>query len=493
MRPKPETPFRILVLGDFGGRPSRGAVSPVARTSKHGPVLVDRDTLDRVLKSMAVELHLALPVGGRLAIQVREMDDFHPDSIYERHEAFQALRQLRRKLGEPAGFAEAAAEIRGWTAAPERPGRPAPARDQDAVRPPESASGVLEQILQREEETSGGAPARVADDLQSFVRRIVAPYLVPGEDPRQAELIATVDAAAGDLMRSILHQREFQAVEAAWRALAMLVHGLEDGQLSLSIVDLTKAELAADLAADDDLERTGLYRLLVEEAVGTPGVAPWAVIAGNYTFESTAEDVQTLRRLAWIASRAGAPVLGAASPRIVGCASLVETLDPREWDREAPNQHWQALRRSPEASYLGLALPRFLLRLPYGEDTDRTERFSFEEMPGAPAHEDYLWANPAFACVYLLAQTFSREGWALRPGRFREITGLPLHVRGDGERRITPCAEVLLTERAAEAMLDQGLMPLASMKDRDAVQLVRFQSVAAPLRALSGWWGSSDR
>jgi hypothetical protein len=31
-------------------------------------------------------------------------------------------------------------------------------------------------------------------------------------------------------------------------------------------------------------------------------------------------------------------------------------------------------------------------------------------------------------------------------------------------------------------------MPLVSLKGRDAVRLVRFQSIAQPLRALAGRW-----
>ena len=89
---------------------------------------------------------------------------------------------------------------------------------------------------------------------------------------------------------------------------------------------------------------------------------------------------------------------------------------------------WEALRKLPEASYLGLALPRFLLRLPYGADTDPTERFAFEEMDARPEHDHYLWGNPALACAYLLAQAFSQDGWDLRPGVVQEIESLPLHV-----------------------------------------------------------------
>jgi type VI secretion system protein ImpC len=64
---------------------------------------------------------------------------------------------------------------------------------------------------------------------------------------------------------------------------------------------------------------------------------------------------------------------------------------------------------------------------------------------------------------------------------------LPIHTyRADGEAQIKPCAEAQLSEHAAEAILDHGLMPLVSVID--AVRLLRFQSIAEPARALAGRW-----
>jgi type VI secretion system protein ImpC len=136
-----------------------------------------------------------------------------------------------------------------------------------------------------------------------------------------------------------------------------------------------------------------------------------------------------------------------------------------------------------------LVLPRFLIRLPYGKETESTELFDFEEIPDVEAHGDYLWANPAFAAVLLLGQTFTLQGWALRPGALTEISGLPLHVYTvEGEPRSKPCAEVLMTQTAAEEMLEKGIMPLATIKEQPVVRLVRFQSIADPPTALAGRW-----
>ena len=141
------------------------------------------------------------------------------------------------------------------------------------------------------------------------------------------------------------------------------------------------------------------------------------------------------------------------------------------------------------ASWLGLALPRILLRNPYGKRTDPVEAFDFEEIADVHEHEAFLWGNPAFACAQLLGAAFEEQGWSLQPGERLEIDDLPAYTyQEDGESRLLPCAELCLTERAAEAILERGLMPLMSYKNRDAVRLARFQSLAFPPAPLRGAW-----
>ena len=147
------------------------------------------------------------------------------------------------------------------------------------------------------------------------------------------------------------------------------------------------------------------------------------------------------------------------------------------------------LRHLPEAGAVGLALPRFLLRLPYGEKTSSLESFDFEELEVEGEHEDYLWGNPAFVLALLLGQSFERSGWQMRPGSVPDLTGLPLHIYGSaGGTEAKPCAEVLLTDSALERILEAGLIPLISFKGRDSVRVARFQSIAEPARPLTGPW-----
>ena len=463
---RPDTPFAILVLGDFSG----GA--PARPLGERRPVFLDRDEFDGVLAGMAPTLSLPAEDGQALTLRFTGLDDFHPDRLYAGLDVFQDLRDLRKRLADPATFPKAAAEVR----------RRGEARE--SAEPPVNPENLLEHIL--------GGPLPPADEgrrppepggLPDFLRPNVAPYAVPKIDTAQQEsLLSDIDEAAGRRMRALLHHPRFRALEAAWRAAFFLARRLDtDARLKLYLFDVSRQELADDLTAADDLGDTATYHVLVEKTVGALGEAPWAVVAGLYTFDATPEDAELLGRMARVARQAGAPFLAAA--------------DGRFPDEEGPapspegEEAWQALRRLPEANSLGLALPRFLLRLPYGRDGSPAETFAFEELPPGAKHDDYLWGNPAAACTCLLGQAFSAYGWDLRPGAPDEIDDLPAHVHEeDGERLLKPCAEVMLSESAVEALLDRGLMPLLSAEGRGAARVARFQSLADPPAALAGRW-----
>ena len=492
--PEPETPFRIAIFGDFSGRTNQDIIDPALDNRR--PLLVDRDNLDEVLTKLKVEIKL--PILGKesppVTIGFSELDDFHPDNIFERLEIFEALRETRKGIKDPLTFAALAKELK-------RADKPSEAimPAKDVEKSLESISGqttgnLLDQVL---EETREKAPetesSQCTSEWDNFLNKIVKPHLVPDIEPQQAEMLDAVDAATSELMQRILHHPDFQAIESAWRGVYFLVSRLEtDEQLKLYLLDISKAELTADLGATDNMRSTGIYKLLVEQIVETFGGEPWAVLAGNYIFDNSHEDAELLGCIAKIAKASGAPFITAANDKVLGCESLAKTPDPVDWQKlhgAEQSQAWQALRKLPDAAYLGLALPRFMLRLPYGADTDPIEQFEFEEMPSEPDHNYYLWGNPSFACVYLLAQAFTHHGWNLRPGIIQDIEGLPLYIyKEEGESRVKPCAEVVLTERAAEIILDKGIMPLLSFRNQDIIRLARFQSIADPLASLAGRW-----
>ncbi len=491
--PSSDVPFRIALLGDFSGQ--AGRETPRTRSAKLRPIHIDRDSFDEVLQKLNVEAHLQLGTSSqRLVLRFQSLDDFHPDQILARVPLFSRLRETRKKLNNPSTFAEAAAEVRGW--AGERQDTKPPTKGGDAqpnAGGEENAlsAGFLLEDLKERETTKLGSEA--FSDWSETLRDLAKPYSVPGEDPAQGELVGYVDGAIGELMEAILHHPEFQALEATWRGVYFLVSQLETGtDLKIYLFDVTKDELASDLKSSDDLARTALHRSIVEETVQTPGGEPWTLLAGNYVFELDGGDIESLGRLARIASAAGAPFVAAAGSSLIGCEALAATPDPDDWSlpsETAVAQNWEALRKLPEAASLGLVLPRFLLRLPYGKKSDPVESFAFEEMAEPPQHEKYPWGSPCFVAALLLGRTFSESGWEFSEGIQQDVEGLPLHVYEDaGESVVKPCAEILLTQRAADRIASHGIMPLASMKGEDRVRLLHLQSIASPSLRLAGRW-----
>jgi type VI secretion system protein ImpC len=485
-RPTSETPFCIAILGDFSGRENRGLIEPKA-VGERRPYLVDRDNFDEVLLKLRPELQLPTEREKQLVFRFSEFDDFHPDRLFE-NEAFQKLKALRECVQDSSAFAEIADELglRPSSAAREREGPRV-----SAPSPVRLASGsLLDRMIEQTESRVALEPARKTGEIQEFARQLAAKYSVSAPDPRQPDVVAAVDRAIGDTMRALLHHPDFQALEAIWRATLLLVRQIETGpQLKIYLIDISKRELAADLAVSEDLRKSGIFRLLVEKAIDTPGGDPWSVVVGNFKFGSGSEDIDLLAKLAAISQRAGAAFLGEADPSLLGCASLEAAPHPRDWSESKAQESWKQLRVRPESASVALALPRFLLRLPYGQETSPLEALEFEEFPGPPSHSGYLWGNSAFVVALLLGQSFTEAGWEMRPGSLSQIENLPLHTyRVEGDSQLKPCAEVLLTEEAVERILDDGLVPLVSYKGRDSVRVARFQSIAEPNRPLAGRW-----
>lgn len=491
----PDTPFRILILGDWSGRSNRNLSASSAELFGWRPLLVDRDNLDLLIAKLGAKLHLPLADGSlSLTITFNQLADFHPDRIFERLEIFQALRGTRERLQNPKTFNAAAQEVRKWANIKSSESRPqqitsdAPSSDRAAS----SGGGLLDQILEAapsEPRTPVSRGKPVSPEISAFVREAVKPYLISVDEMEEEQLLAAVDSAVGAEMAAILHNRDFQALESAWRALDFLVSRLETGsEMKVYLLDISEEEFERDLGSTEDLESTAAFKLMVQDTVGTSGGLPWAVIAANYVFDPESQSIRNLERISHIAKSARAPFIAAANSQLLQGDSFPEVAELQTPNPEASDA-WDSLVRSSDACYLGLALPRFLLRLPYGSATEPAERFNFEEMPEdiKARHESYLWGNPAFAVVYLLGKAFSESGWNFRPGDLQEIEGLPLHVSScEGETEIKPCAEVLMTIRAAEEIINRGLMPLISMKETDTVRVGIFQSVAGT--RLAGRW-----
>jgi type VI secretion system protein ImpC len=443
--------MRILLMGDFGS--GADVTVPLAQR----PVRrVDLDTFDAVLSGVAPQV--SLTQGGEpVTLRFGALDDFHPDRLFDASGAFASLQERAAPPATPVS---------------------APASAPDGG---DFASLLGGAVGQR----AAQGPGSAADQL---VRRLLGSTAAPAAAQPGATGTAAFDAAATLRMRAILHDPAFQAVEAQWRGLWELVTGLElDDDLQLWILDVRRDELLADAAQGTP----ALARLLLDEPLRGADPAPWTLLCGAMAFSADAADVKLLDTLGRLAAQAGAPFVASAHDSLAGVSSLAAAPDPDDWQplETGAGAAWEALRQAPHAQSLGLALPRVLLRLPYGRATDPVERFAFEEAGPDFGHGDYLWGHASLACALLLGRAFRAEGWDMDPDSESDLDGLPAHtMRRDGEAVLQACAETVLSERAAAVLLERGLMPLLSFRNRNAARLARSQSLSQPTRPLAGAW-----
>ena len=422
-----DEPMRLLVLGDFSGKPI-GERGPLAERAIQR---IDVDTLDAVMQRLEPRA-----VVTDDEIRFRQIDDFHPDRLYARLDRFQRLRQAR--------------------AAP-----PAALDDDEIAR-----------LL-------GKPPARNAaahaSGLDALIRDAVAPHIVKDTSTANAVHVQAVDAAIAREMRALLHAPAFQAIEAAWRGVQWLVSSLElDESLQLHLLDVTRDELLADIvAAEGKLANTGLHRVVVDRSRSAVEGTRWSALVGLLRFGPATADIGLLAALGLTASRAGGPWLADADLRVAD-------------NQNGVSDEWLALRRSEAARWIALAAPRVLLRMPYGRQSDPLEAFAFEELAGPPEPEQLLWGHASLAMGLLIGRAFSARGWAMEPGDEREIGDLPAYTfERDGERQMQPCAERLLSDRDIDTFVNAGLVPIAGRRDRNSVVAVRFQSVSDPAAPLA--------
>jgi type VI secretion system protein ImpC len=469
--------MRILVVGDLMGARA-GEAPPIDRRPIVG---ISVETFDEVLARF--KPFVALPALGLQApLSFVALDDFHPDQLFEKVATFDRYRALRQRLQNPSTFRAAADELRS-----DAPAQPSPSsadsRPVPTGAPGEKTGALLDRLLgttprlpstARESTTARGSnESRTEAGVEAYIRSLVAPHIVAADDPQLPQFLSAVDAAITDTMRSLLHDAALQRLEATWRGVQWLLAGtgeIDEGELEVSLLHLTREELGVQAHPDSALE----LRLEARGADATP----WSLVVADFAFGPSEGDMETLRGLGRLLSGLGIPLVAAAQGALVGCEDVRVQADSKSWTRLPVDvaRLWAEVRTMPEGRWLGLTWPRIILRLPYGKKTDPVDAFEFEEMPADHAHEDYLWGNGAFAAALTMVRTYLGESDGLEG----DIGDLPAFTYMEhGEPTLKPCAEFCMTERAAEETLARGIMPLVSYRNRNAVRLIRLQSIVS--------------
>ncbi|CAL1239735.1 type VI secretion system contractile sheath large subunit [Candidatus Methylocalor cossyra] len=304
-------------------------------------------------------------------------------------------------------------------------------------------------------------------------------------------IIAEIDRKLTEQINLILHHEAFQQLESAWRGLHYLVsHTETDEMLKIRVLNISKKDLGRTLKKFKGTawDQSPIFKKLYEEEYGQFGGEPIGCMVADYYFDHSPPDVELLGEMAKIGAACHAPFLAAASPTLLQMDSWNELANPRDLTKifQTPEYAaWRSLRESEDSRYLGLAMPRFLARLPYGAKTDPVDEFDFEEETEAADSRKYVWANSAYAMAVNINRSFKLYGWCSRIRGVESggaVEGLPVHTfpTDDGGVDMKCPTEIAISDRREAELAKNGLMPLVHKKNSDFAAFIGAQSVQKP-------------
>lgn len=301
-------------------------------------------------------------------------------------------------------------------------------------------------------------------------------------------VIAEIDRKLSQQINTIIHHADFQQLESSWRGLHYLVNNSEtDDLLKIRCMSLTKTEMSRMLKRYKGVawDQSPLFKKVYEEEYGQFGGEPLGCLVGDYYFDHSAPDVETLGELAKIAAAAHCPFITGASPTVMQMESWQELSNPRDLTKIFQNSEyaaWRHLRESDDSRYIGLAMPRFLARLPYGVRSNPVDAFDFEEDTDGARHERYAWINSAYAMATNINRSFKHYGWCTSIRGVESggaVQDLPTHTfpTDDGGVDMKCPTEIAISDRREAELAKNGFMPFVHRKNSDCAAFIGAQSL----------------
>ena len=337
------------------------------------------------------------------------------------------------------------------------------------------------------------ARAAVEAAVQTLAQQALSnTQLISGDSLRSIEaIIAALDAKLTEQINVIMHTEDFQTLEAAWRGLHYMVNNTEtDEQLKIRVLNISKKDVGRTLKKfrGTAWDQSPIFKRVYEHEYGQLGGEPYGCLVGDYHFDHSPPDVELLSSIAQISAAIHAPFISGVAPGLMQMDSWSELANPRDLTKifQTPEYAaWRSLRESDDARYIGLAMPRFLARLPYGSKTDPVEEFDFEEETESADSNKYVWANSAYAMAVNINRSFKMYGWCSRIRGIESggaVEGLPTHTfpTDDGGVDMKCPTEIAISDRREAELAKVGLMPLIHKKNSDFAAFIGAQSLQKP-------------
>ena len=337
------------------------------------------------------------------------------------------------------------------------------------------------------------AQEAVLDGVRTLAEWAIKYTKIVSDDAlRSIEAIkAEIDRVLTEQVNLILHHPDFQKLEGAWRGLHHLVNNTEtDEMLKIRVLNISKNDLGKTLKRFKGTawDQSPIFKEVYESGYGVLGGEPYGALIGDYHFDMSPQDTELLGEISKVAAAAHAPFLSGAGPTLFGFESWQELSNPRDLAKiQSTPEHasWRSLRDSEDSRYIGLAMPRFLSRLPYGAKTNPVEEFAFEEDTASAAHDKYTWANSAYAMAVNINRSFKETGWCSQIRGVENgggVEGLPVHTfpTDDGGIDMKCPTEIAIDDRREKELADLGMMPVLHRKNSDIAVFIAAQSLQKP-------------
>jgi len=304
-------------------------------------------------------------------------------------------------------------------------------------------------------------------------------------------MVAEIDKKLSEQVNAIIHNEEYQQLESAWRGLHHLVNNTEtDEQLKIRVMTISKKDLGKTLRKFKGAawDQSPIFKKLYEEEFGQFGGEPYGCLVGDYHFNHSAPDVELLGEMAKVAAAAHAPFITGADPSLMQFDSWQELANPRDLTKITSTPEyaaWNSLRNSEDSKYLGLTMPRFLGRQPYGANSNPVEEFAFEENTGNAESANFAWVNAAYGMATNINRSFKEFGWCSRIRGVESggtVDNLPTHTfpTDDGGVDMKCPVEIGISDRREAELAKGGLMPLIHRKNTDMAAFIGAQSLHNP-------------
>ena len=355
-------------------------------------------------------------------------------------------------------------------------------------------SSDFESLLQKEfRPKSDQAKSAVEQAVKTLAAQALANTALVSDDAlRTIEgIVSEIDKKLTEQVNQILHHEEFQQLESAWRGLHYLVNNTEtDEMLKIRVMSISKKDMHKTLRKFKGTawDQSPIFKKVYEEEFGQFGGEPYGSLVADYHFDHSPPDVELLGEMAKIAAAAHAPLITGANPTLFQMDSWSELANPRDLTKifQTPEYAaWRSLRESEDSKYVGMAMPRFLGRLPYGSKTDPVEAFAFEEETDGSDHSKYGWVNAAYGMAVNINRSFKEYGWCSRIRGIESggaVENLPSHTfpTDDGGVDMKCPTEIAISDRRESELANNGMMPLIHRKNSDLAAFIGAQSLHQP-------------